>query len=218
MENKSIINIRQNLRSDAGAILAIKYHILVNLQKVISLIHLYKVRLIIHYIGKRAIASQKIVYSLDSTPTLFMHTAYTIPGVATLAHKEFVGMIIRKSDESPNIELWVSLFKNIKNVLFAKCGNMQSYLVECAEIVLAITVSSKASNCNRRLTNRTTASIAMGDLKSIFAIKVKEFRLKQSAKFHCEVIGGKTEEYLRLMLEKHVSPKCIKSADTVYII
>lgn len=174
MKNKLINNVRQNLRSDAGASVAIKYHIHVNLQKVISLIHLYKVRLEIHYIGK--------------------------------------------SDESPDIELWVSLFKNIKNVLFAKCGNMQSYLVECAEIVLGITVSSKASNCNRRLTNRTTASIAMGDLKSIFAIKVKEFRLKQSAKFHCEVIGGKTEEYLRLMLEKHVSPKCIKSADTVYII
>ncbi|HEY8658854.1 MAG TPA: KpsF/GutQ family sugar-phosphate isomerase, partial [Hanamia sp.] len=137
-------------------------------------------------IGKSAIVAQKIVASLNSTgtPSLFLHAADAIHGDIGMVQQNDIVMVISKSGDSPEIKVLVPLIKNFKNPLIALCGNMQSYLVKSADLVLNTTVSEEACPNNLAPTSSTTAQIVMGDALTVCLMNKRGFSSEDFAKFH----------------------------------
>ena len=77
------------------------------------------------------------------------------------------------------------------------CGNMQSYLAKCADIVLNTTVSEEACPNNLAPTSSTTAQMVMGDAIAICLMELKGFSTEDFAKFHPGGTLGK-KLYLRV--------------------
>jgi arabinose-5-phosphate isomerase len=155
-------------------------------EKAVSKIFESKGRLVISGIGKSAIIAQKIVASLNSTgtPSLFLHAADAIHGDIGMVQQDDVVMVISKSGDSPEIKVLVPLIKNFKNTLIAVCGNMQSYLAKCADIVLNTTVEEEASPFNLAPTSSTTAQLVMGDAICVCLMELRGFNSEDFAKFH----------------------------------
>jgi arabinose-5-phosphate isomerase len=186
MDSKIANTAIQTIKSEIKAISGLIDFINADFEKAVSLIHRCKGRLVISGIGKSAIVAQKIVSSLNSTgtPSLFLHSADAIHGDIGMVQKEDIVMIISKSGESPETKVLVPLIKNFKNVLIAMCGNMQSYLVKCADIVLNTTVLEEASAYNPAPTSSTTAQIVMGDAITVCLMEANGFGSEEFAKFH----------------------------------
>jgi len=168
-------------------------------EKAVTAIHHCKGRLVISGIGKSAIVAQKIVSTLNSTgtPSIFLHAADAIHGDIGMVQQPDVVMIISKSGDSPEIKVLIPLIKNFKNTIIAMCGNMQSYLAKCADIVLNTTVSQEACPNNLAPTSSTTAQIVLGDALAICLMEVKGFGTEDFAKFHPGGTLGK-KLYLRV--------------------
>jgi arabinose-5-phosphate isomerase len=168
-------------------------------EKAVTTINKCKGRLVVSGIGKSAIVAQKIVATLNSTgsPAIFMHAADAIHGDIGMVQQGDVVMILSKSGDSPEIKVLVPLIKNFRNTIIAMCGNMQSYLAKCADIVLNTTVSEEACPNNLAPTTSTTAQIVMGDALAICLMEMKGFNTVDFAKFHPGGTLGK-KLYLRV--------------------
>jgi len=197
---KNIIEIaKRTIQQEADSIKNLEKVINEDFEKAITLIYEGKGRLVISGIGKSAIVAQKIVASLNSTgtPSLFLHAADAIHGDIGMVQQDDVVMIISKSGDSPEIKVLIPLIKNFKNPLIAMCGNMQSYLVRCADIALNTTVSEEACPNNLAPTSSTTAQIVMGDAITVCLMNIRGFGAEDFAKFHPGGTLGK-KLYLRI--------------------
>lgn len=198
--SKNIINSgKQTIIAESHSVAALVNYINEDFEKAVSKIFESKGRLVISGIGKSAIIAQKIVASLNSTgtPSLFLHAADAIHGDIGMVQQDDVVMIISKSGDSPEIKVLVPLIKNFKNTLIAMCGNMQSYLAKCADIVLNTTVEEEASPYNLAPTSSTTAQMVMGDAISVCLMELRGFNSEDFAKFHPGGTLGK-KLYLRV--------------------
>ncbi len=155
-------------------------------EKAVLTINNCKGRLVVSGIGKSAIVAQKIVATLNSTgtPSLFLHAADAIHGDIGMVQKDDVVMILSKSGDSPEIKILIPLIKNFKNTIVAICGNMQSYLANCADLVINSTVTEEACPNNLAPTSSTTAQIVLGDALAICLMEMKGFGSEDFAKFH----------------------------------
>ncbi|MEO6706174.1 MAG: SIS domain-containing protein, partial [Ginsengibacter sp.] len=169
MKNNIIDTARRTIEQEAASIQELAPLINSDFEKAVQLIYECKGRLVISGIGKSAIVAQKIVASLNSTgtPSLFMHAADAIHGDIGMMQQDDTVMMISKSGDSPEIKVLIPLIKNFKNPLIAMCGNMQSYLAKCADIILNTTISAEASPGNLAPTSSTTAQIVMGDALAV---------------------------------------------------
>ncbi len=196
----NIINTgKQTIIAESHSVAGLVNYINEDFENAVSKIFESKGRLVISGIGKSAIIAQKIVASLNSTgtPSIFLHAADAIHGDIGMVQQEDVVMIISKSGDSPEIKVLVPLIKNFKNTLIAMCGNMQSYLVKCADIVLNTTVEEEASPYNLAPTSSTTAQMVMGDAISVCLMELRGFNSEDFAKFHPGGALGK-KLYLRV--------------------
>ncbi len=157
-----------------------------NFEKAILAISGCSGRVIISGIGKSAIIAQKIVATLNSTgtPSVFLHAADAIHGDIGMVQQGDVVIIMSKSGDSPEIKVLVPLIKNFKNTIIAICGNMQSYLAGCSDIVLNTTVKEEACPNNLAPTTSTTAQLVMGDAIATCLMELKGFNSDDFAKFH----------------------------------
>jgi len=114
-----------------------------------------------------------------------------------MVQPEDVVMLLSKSGDSPEIKVLVPLIKNFGNNLIAICGNMQSYLAKCADIVLNTTVNKEASPYNLAPTSSTTAQLVMGDALCVCLMELRGFNPDDFAKFHPGGTLGK-KLYLRV--------------------
>ncbi|MEO6843572.1 MAG: KpsF/GutQ family sugar-phosphate isomerase [Ginsengibacter sp.] len=186
MNNKIIHSAKKTISDEAIAIAGLVDFINNDFEKAVLKIYSCKGRLIISGIGKSAIIAQKIVASLNSTgtPSAFLHAADAIHGDIGMVQKEDIVMIISKSGDSPEIKVLVPLIKNFKNTIIAICGNMQSYLVKSADLVLNTTVKEEASPHNLAPSSSTTAQIVMGDAISACLMELRGFDSDDFARFH----------------------------------
>jgi arabinose-5-phosphate isomerase len=186
MKNNIIDTAKRTIAQEAFSINELISFINNDFEKAVLHIHKCKGRLVISGVGKSAIVAQKIVASLNSTgtPSLFMHAADAIHGDIGMMQQNDVVMVISKSGDSPEIKVLVPIIKNFKNTLIAMCGNMQSYLAKCADMVLNTTVSEEASPNNLAPTSSTTAQIVMGDALAVCLMDLRGFGPDDFAKFH----------------------------------
>jgi arabinose-5-phosphate isomerase len=190
---------KQTIIAESHSVAALLNNINENFEKAVLQIFESKGRLVISGIGKSAIIAQKIVASLNSTgtPSLFLHAADAIHGDIGMVLPEDIVMILSKSGDSPEIKVLVPLIKNFRNPLIAICGNMQSYLAKCADIVLNTTVEEEASPYNLAPTSSTTAQLVMGDAICVCLMELRGFNPEDFAKFHPGGTLGK-RLYLRV--------------------
>lgn len=186
MENDIINTGKQTIISESNAIAELIHNINTEFERAVSVIFSSKGRLVLSGIGKSAIIAQKIAASLNSTgtPALFMHAADAIHGDIGMVQQDDIVIIISKSGDSPEIKVLVPLIRNFENTLIAICGNMESYLAKCADIVLNTTVKEEASTDNLAPTNSTTAQMVMGDAICVCLMKLRGFGSEEFAKFH----------------------------------
>ncbi len=197
---KNIIEIaKKTIALEAGSISDLSKSINSDFEKVVYLILKSKGRFVVSGIGKSAIVAQKIVASLNSTgtPSLFLHAADAIHGDIGMVQQNDIVMMISKSGDSPEIKVLIPLIKNFKNTLIAMCGNLQSYLVKCADLTLNTTVSTEACPNNLAPTSSTTAQIVMGDALTVCLMELRGFNSEDFAKFHPGGTLGK-KLYLRV--------------------
>src|SRR5665213_1767623 len=199
MKNKIIDIARKTIELEASAISELLNLLTDDFEKAISIINDCKGRLVISGIGKSAIVAQKIVATLNSTgtPSVFLHAADAIHGDIGMVQSQDVVMIISKSGDSPEIKVLIPLVKNFKNIVIAMCGNMQSYLAKCADVVLNTTVTEEACPNNLAPTSSTTAQMVMGDAIAMCLMEIKGFSSDDFAKFHPGGTLGK-KLYLRV--------------------
>lgn len=199
MTNNIISTGKQTIIAESHSVAALSNNINKDFEKAVLQIFESKGRLVISGIGKSAIIAQKIVASLNSTgtPSLFLHAADAIHGDIGMVQPEDLVMILSKSGDSPEIKVLVPLIKNFRNPLIAICGNMQSYLAKCADIVLDTTVEEEASPYNLAPTSSTTAQMVMGDAICVCLMELRGFDPEDFAKFHPGGTLGK-KLYLRV--------------------
>ncbi len=199
MKNKIIATAKKTIDLEARSISNLSDLLDQDFEKAINAINNCDGRLVVSGIGKSAIIAQKIVATLNSTgtPSVFLHAADAIHGDIGMVQQNDIVMIISKSGESPEIKVLVPLIKNFKNTIIAMCGNMQSYLVKCADIILNTTVSEEACPNNLAPTSSTTAQMVMGDAIAICLMEIKGFSTEDFAKFHPGGTLGK-KLYLRV--------------------
>lgn len=187
MANYNIISsAKKTIDAEARSIKDLATLIDENFEKAVLTISGCRGRLVVSGIGKSAIVAQKIVATLNSTgtPSLFLHAADAIHGDIGMVQREDVVMILSKSGDSPEIKILIPLIKNFGNTIITICGNMQSYLAKCADIVIDSTVTEEACPNNLAPTNSTTAQIVLGDALAICLMEVKGFGSDDFAKFH----------------------------------
>ncbi|HEX7458697.1 MAG TPA: KpsF/GutQ family sugar-phosphate isomerase [Ginsengibacter sp.] len=199
MKNKIIATAKKTIDLEARSISNLSGLLDQDFEKAINAINNCDGRLVVSGIGKSAIIAQKIVATLNSTgtPSVFLHAADAIHGDIGMVQQNDIVMIISKSGESPEIKVLVPLIKNFKNTIIAMCGNMQSYLVKCADIILNTTVTEEACPNNLAPTSSTTAQMVMGDAIAICLMEIKGFSTEDFAKFHPGGTLGK-KLYLRV--------------------
>ena len=189
----------RTIEMEADAIRQLARQLDEQFEQAINCIAACKGRVVVSGIGKSAIIAQKIVATLNSTgtPSLFLHAADAIHGDLGMVQQDDVVIIISKSGESPEIKVLVPIIKNFKNIIIGMCGNMQSYLVKCADIILNTTVAEEACPNNLAPTTSTTAQMVMGDVIAICLMELKGFSTEDFAKFHPGGTLGK-KLYLRV--------------------
>lgn len=199
MKNKIIATAKKTIDLEARSISDLSGLLDEDFEKAITAINKCEGRIVISGIGKSAIIAQKIVATLNSTgtPSVFLHAADAIHGDVGMVQQDDLVMIISKSGDSPEIKVLVPLIKNFKNTIIAMCGNMQGYLVKCADIILNTTVAEEACPNNLAPTSSTTAQMVMGDVIAICLMELKGFSTEDFAKFHPGGTLGK-KLYLRV--------------------
>ncbi|HEY5406544.1 MAG TPA: KpsF/GutQ family sugar-phosphate isomerase [Ginsengibacter sp.] len=199
MKNKIIAIAKKTIELEATSIGDLAGLLDEDFEKAIASINKCVGRLVVSGIGKSAIVAQKIVATFNSTgtPAVFLHAADAIHGDIGMVQQSDIVMIISKSGESPEIKVLVPLIKNFKNTIIAMCGNMQSYLVKSADIILNTTVAEEACPNNLAPTTSTTAQMVMGDVIAICLMELKGFSTEDFAKFHPGGTLGK-KLYLRV--------------------
>ena len=193
MDNKIIKSAKKIISDESVAIAEMVDFINADFEKAILKIYSCSGRLIVSGIGKSAIIAQKIVASLNSTgtPAAFLHAADAIHGDIGMIQKDDVVMIISKSGDSPEIKVLIPIIKNFKNTIIAICGNMQSYLVKSADLVLNTTVKEEASPYNLAPSSSTTAQMVMGDAITACLMELRGFDPEDFARFHPRGTLGK---------------------------
>ena len=186
MENRIINTAKETILAEISSLSGLVDFINRDFENAILKINDCKGRLVISGIGKSAIIAQKIVASLNSTgiPSVFLHAADAIHGDVGMVQQDDIVMIISKSGDSPEIKVLIPIIKNFRNTLIAICGNMESYLAKCADIVLNTTIGKEASPNNLVPTSSTTAQMVMGDAILVCLMELKGFGADDFAKFH----------------------------------
>lgn len=144
------ISIKQvalkTIELEAASIKGLAAFINSDFEKAVGAISTCKGRVVVSGIGKSAVIAQKIVATFNSTgtPSIFMHAADAIHGDLGMIQQDDVVIVISKSGESPEIKVLVPLIRNFGNILIAMAGNMESFLVKNATIVLNTTVEQEA--------------------------------------------------------------------------
>lgn len=199
MNEEILATARQTIESEGKSVLGLLSYINEDFEKTVQLIFASKGRTVISGIGKSALVAQKIVASFNSTgtPAIFLHAADALHGDLGMVQHDDIVIIISKSGESPEIKVLAPLIKNFNNPLIALCGNMQSFLVKCADLVLNSTVSEEACPNNLAPTSSTTAQMVMGDALTVCLMQMRGFNNEDFAKFHPGGTLGK-KLYLRV--------------------
>jgi len=198
--NKNLLDLaRKTIQQEANALQELSGLLDSQFEKAIHTIHHCAGRLVVSGIGKSAIIAQKIVATLNSTgtPSVFLHAADAIHGDIGMIQQPDLVMIISKSGDSPEIKVLVPIVRNFRNTIIAICGNMQSYLAACADIVLNTTVREEACPNNLAPTTSTTAQLVMGDAIATCLMELKGFNSDDFARFHPGGTLGK-KLYLRV--------------------
>lgn len=175
----------------------------------IELIYKNHGRVVVTGIGKSAIIAQKITATLNSTgtPSLFLHAADAVHGdLGVIQHGDVI-VCISKSGNTPEINVLVSLIKQMDNPLIAITADRHSNLGRSAAHCLVTPIMNEADPNNLAPTTSSTAQLAIGDALAMGLLHMNDFGKNDFARVHP---GGTLGKQLHLkvgqMCEQHEKP------------
>lgn len=203
IESEAIRNLGQLLNND--------------FEKIVSLVHNLKGRVVITGVGKSAIIAQKIVATFNSTgtPAIFMHAADAIHGDLGIIQQDDIVLCISKSGNTPEIKVLVPLLKRGGNLLIGMVGDVESFLARESDHVLNASVEQEACPHNLAPTTSTTAQLALGDALAICLLEQRNFSSKDFARYHPGGSLGK-KLYLKVgdIAKNHEKPQ-VDAGDSI---
>ena len=204
-DKSSIKKIAINtLNLEAKSIKKLIHSIDSNFEKIITLIHKNKGKLIITGIGKSAIIGKKIVATLNSTgtPSFFLHAADAMHGDIGIIQKNDIIMCMSNSGNSPEIKMLIPIIKKRKNKIIGLTSKLDSFLAKNSDYIIYTYVEKEACPNNLAPTTSTSVQLAMGDAIAMSLLSLKNINSKDFAKLHP---GGQIGKSLTMTLGELIS-------------
>ena len=184
---------KEVLRIERDALTSLMGRIDSDFDKVISVIHKTKGRIIVTGMGKPGFIAQKISATLSSTgtPSLYLHPAEALHGDLGRVTKDDLILALSNSGETEEIVKFLPMIRKIGAMLIAMTGKANSTLTKFADYSIDVSVKREACSLGLAPTTSTTAMLAMGDALAVALLEKKGFKEKDFAFFHPGGILGK---------------------------
>ena len=185
-EDRSIIEAKEVLRTEAESILSLIDKIGESFSRGVELIYRSKGRVIVTGIGKSGLIGRKIVATLTSTGTLalFLHPVEGLHGDLGIVTKDDVFLAISHSGETIELNMIIESIRDIGVPRIAFTGNLSSSLAKACDVVIDVGVAKEACPFGLTPTSSSTAALAMGDALAVALIQRRNFQEKDFFKFH----------------------------------
>ena len=184
---------KEVLKIERDALTSLIGRISSDFDKIITVLHKTKGRIIVTGMGKPGFIAQKISATLSSTgtPSLYLHPAEALHGDLGRVTKDDLILALSNSGETEEIVKFLPIIKKMGVKLIAMTGNVRSTLGKLADYSIDVSVKREACSLGLAPTTSTTAMLAMGDALAVALLDKKGFKEKDFAFFHPGGILGK---------------------------
>ena len=218
VEDRSIIEAKEVLRTEAESILSLIDKIGESFSRGVELIYRSKGRVIVTGIGKSGLIGRKIVATLTSTGTLalFLHPVEGLHGDLGIVTKDDVFLAISHSGETIELNMIIDSIRDIGVPRIAFTGNLSSSLAKACDVVIDVGVAKEACPFGLTPTSSSTAALAMGDALAVALIQRRNFQEKDFFKFHPGGnLGSRLRARVRDVMISGVQIPCVGSDASV---
>ena len=195
--NQALLNNKSFLErclQEADRVLEIEADSIKNLKKTIGQEFANLVELIINNsgrvvfigVGKSGLIAKKMAATFSSTGTysFFIHAGEALHGDLGMITKDDIVIAISNSGETDEVLKLIPAIKRIGASLVAMTGNLDSSLVQYADLVIFSGVKEEACPHDLAPTASTTATLALGDALAITLSTLQGFTPEDFALYH----------------------------------
>lgn len=143
-------------------------------------------KVVVTGMGKSGIVGRKISATLASTgtPSFFLHPAEAFHGDLGMVTPDDLVFALSNSGETDEILKILPFFKENGNLIISMSGNPVSTMAQHSDYHICLEIKEEACPLNLAPTTSTTVMLAMGDAMALAAMKMKNFREENYARFH----------------------------------
>jgi arabinose-5-phosphate isomerase len=186
IELKSLEVMRQVLRHEAEAILALAERLDESFERAVRMILECPGRVVTCGLGKSGHIARKAAGTLSSTgtPSHFLHAAEAAHGDLGTVHADDVVVMYTYSGESDDL---MRLFPSVRAIgakVIAMTGRPESSVGRAADLVLDCSAEGEACPNNLAPTTSTTLMLAASDALALAVMDARGFTAEEFARFH----------------------------------
>lgn len=145
-----------------------------------------KGKVVVTGMGKSGIVGHKIAATLASTgtPSFFMHPAEAFHGDLGMVTSDDLVFALSNSGETDEILKILPFFKENGNIVVSMSSKPESTMALHSDFHICLAIQEEACPLNLAPTTSTTVMLAMGDAIALAAMKMKDFKEENYARFH----------------------------------
>lgn len=177
---------RETLLNEGNAILAQLDLLNGDFERAVKAMIENKGKVVVTGMGKSGIVGRKISATLASTgtPSFFLHPAEAFHGDLGMVTPDDLVFALSHSGETDEILKILPFFKENGNMIISMSGDAASPMAVNSDIHILLRIDEEACPLNLAPTTSTTVMLAMGDAMALAAMKMKDFREENYARFH----------------------------------
>jgi arabinose-5-phosphate isomerase len=177
---------RETLLNEGNAILAQLDLLNGDFERAVVAMLETKGKVVVTGMGKSGIVGRKISATLASTgtPSFFLHPAEAFHGDLGMVTPDDLVFAISNSGETDEVLKILPFFKENGNRIISMSNDATSTMALNSDIHILLRIDEEACPLNLAPTTSTTVMLAMGDALALAAMKMKDFREENYARFH----------------------------------
>lgn len=193
------------LRAEADAISIAADRLGEPFQQAVEILLATRSKLVICGIGKSGHIGGKLAATFSSCglPAVFLHAAEAIHGDLGVYQPGDPTIVLSKSGSTAEVLRLIPVFRKFQSSVVAIVGNMNSPLVEAADVALDASVEVEADPLGLMPTSSSTVTLALGDALAAATVQARNFTKEQFAQFHP---GGQLGRNLLLSVGEVMQP------------
>ena len=183
----NIINlIKKELNLEAEAIRMASGRLDGNVEIAVRLLQDCAGKIVVTGMGKTGIIARKVAATLASTGStaIFLHAAEGLHGDLGMLARGDVVIAISNTGNTQELISIIPYMKLLKVPIIAFTGNLESRLVDAADVVIDCGVPKEYEPLGLVPTSSTTVALAMGDAIAIVLLRSRSFSEEDYARFH----------------------------------